>query len=894
MLGLILRKEFQGRRLKGTAIELTNENKTGATQISPKEFLEITYPSGDVLKAIEAIGPNQDRPVVLIGERGLGKSHLLATLFHAITNSKETKNWLKEWGQRLGEEKISNLPLRSGMHVISESLQQQNYKFLWDIVFKKHPHGDFILGKWEAQGAKKTNVPGSKLLIELFQHTPTILILDEFQTWFDGLVETAQKPYRSWAFNFIQILSEIAKEHPDLFVLVVSVRNGNTDAYQQIHRIGPVLVDFKGPNAKIDRQRLLLHRLFENRLQIPCDQIDASIALHIKEYLRLKDVPPAEHDKVRREFIEAWPFAPHLMQLLEDQVLIATQAQETRDLIRIMADIYKHSAIGTPLITAADFRLNDEKSGVAALLDSVANQHHATLREKALRNMVAVNDAVKNPQKEIPHLSEIISSLWLRSLSVGNIVGADSKTLQIDITKSNPVDENAFQVELNTIVENSFNIHEIGKRLIFKDEENPQARLMANARNDKQFADGSDIQKLAREIRVVLGESSNNTFHVIVLQNNWLMNPWNELEEKDQPNQWDDRIPILVLPEIPDKLSERLGKWLKDQMQKRRNAIRFLLPIEGSLNLFTDRDLLILARVVLLAEQWKTQNAEYRKLQEKYEKELREILKKRFDRFAILSTWDYQHPEKCTFHIEHHKSQGSKIPETMDDHIRKNLFIEEDFQEIVLQASKNNDSVGKLFNELQEPRTNGKECIPWLGEIIMKEKLIRLCTRGLIALNIRNAENLQKKAGEEEELAWNRMKSKLGTGRHLSETYIQQPQPEPHTQTTGISGSSAKDSSDNQNVLTSKGIEYNPKKPATSESANPIFNTGKKLKPYSSEATSSLNLLGKIDSWSISPGSQIHDMTLKVGRLTGAQLNNLLRKLPDGYTYELLLQKEED
>ena len=52
MLGLTLRKEFQGKRLRGTAIELANENKTGATQVPAAEFLEITYPSGDLLKAI--------------------------------------------------------------------------------------------------------------------------------------------------------------------------------------------------------------------------------------------------------------------------------------------------------------------------------------------------------------------------------------------------------------------------------------------------------------------------------------------------------------------------------------------------------------------------------------------------------------------------------------------------------------------------------------------------------------------------------------------------------------------------------------------------------------------------------------------------------------------------
>ena len=64
MLGLELRKEFKGRRLKGTAIELTNKNKTGATQVPAPDFLKITNPTADVLKTIEAVGPNQGRPVM--------------------------------------------------------------------------------------------------------------------------------------------------------------------------------------------------------------------------------------------------------------------------------------------------------------------------------------------------------------------------------------------------------------------------------------------------------------------------------------------------------------------------------------------------------------------------------------------------------------------------------------------------------------------------------------------------------------------------------------------------------------------------------------------------------------------------------------------------------------
>src|SRR6185312_1450114 len=109
VLGLNLRQEFKGKRLKGTAIELSNESNTGATQIAAKEFLEITYPTHDLLKGIEAVGPNQGRPVVVIGERGLGKSHLMAALFHAVNDPTSTRAWLNAWAVILGEPSIGKI-----------------------------------------------------------------------------------------------------------------------------------------------------------------------------------------------------------------------------------------------------------------------------------------------------------------------------------------------------------------------------------------------------------------------------------------------------------------------------------------------------------------------------------------------------------------------------------------------------------------------------------------------------------------------------------------------------------------------------------------------------------------------------------------------------------------
>jgi hypothetical protein len=909
MLGLTLRQEFQGRRLKGTAIELANENQTGATQISAGEFLGITYPTADVLAAIEAIGPGRGQPVVLIGERGLGKSHLLGALYHAFTSPEVTAAWLASWGARLGQPKLGELKLRPKTHVISDSLHRQNFKFLWDLVFENHPHGAEVRGMWKGQGDKQTDVPGDKLLLELFKHTPTALVLDEFQTWYDGLTNTKQYPWRTWAFNFIQLLSEIAKEHPEYLVLVVSVRSGETEAYQQIHRVNPRRIDFKGPDARRDRLRLLLHRLFDNRMQVPEAQIATAIAAHVSEHLRLADVAPAEHDRVRREFVEAWPFAPHLMALLEDQVLVATQAQETRDLIRILADVFKSRGKDTPIITAADFRLDDDKSGIAALLDSVSNQHHANLREKAQRNLSAVLDAVKTPEQVVSHLAEIVGALWLRSLAIKN-AGAEPSEVQVDITRTRAIDDNAFQAEMATIVENSFNIHQEGARLVFREEENPQAKLIANARNDKLFADGSDKLQLAREVRYVLAgaESVAKDYRVVVLSSNWLAEPWVGAEEGDLPARWDDRIPLLVLPEPPDRPEARLGTWLKEQLQSRRNAVRFLLPREGSTNLFHDRDLLVLARAVVLADRWKVQNPEFRKLHAKYERELRDILKRRFDRFAILATWNFQNPALCTFHLEGHKVEGTQIPEAVDTLVAKNLFVAEDFDALVLATAEQNESVGKLLRELQEPRPGGEDCIPWLGETLMKEKLIKACARGAVAINLRNMECLQVRAGEDEETAWRRLRGRLGTGKHLDETYLLLPQAVPTVDGVGVpvSGGSGvlpvapgpgqRDISGGSGIIAEPNGTTGTAPPAgtTPSASGGIFGAGGQVRHHrTAEATSALNLLGKVESWGITTGTLVQDVQIKVASLTGSQLNELLKKLPDGITYELILDKEE-
>src|SRR4051812_48980914 len=63
MLNLQLRDEFRGERLKGTTVDFSSDKQTSALKRSAADFLNITYPSVDLLRVLEATQPDKSRPV---------------------------------------------------------------------------------------------------------------------------------------------------------------------------------------------------------------------------------------------------------------------------------------------------------------------------------------------------------------------------------------------------------------------------------------------------------------------------------------------------------------------------------------------------------------------------------------------------------------------------------------------------------------------------------------------------------------------------------------------------------------------------------------------------------------------------------------------------------------
>jgi hypothetical protein len=907
---LQLRPEFQTQHMRATSIELSNRQNTGWTQQkAATELLDITYPTGDVRRALDAVSAaTAGKPIVMMGQRGSGKSHIMALVHHAFSSPDQVESWASVWGQKLQADKLEGLKLQRAFMPLSETLSNQEFPRLWDVLFDRHPKGPYYRGKFEQSG---NLVPAKSLLQDMFAEQKTALILDELQTWYDGLHDepgSEGMKRRQWAFNFIQTLSELAEDRPDLFCLVVSVRDNTTESFQQIHRKGPVVIDFKGETAREDRKRLVLHRLFQNRSNVPAAEIDQTVHAYAAERVRLLHADKTQADKARlqQEVVECWPFSPELLALLEDHILMAAAAQDSRDFIRMLAEVFRVRGHQVPIITPADFSVDDDDCGVTTLIDSFATSaDQERLREKAIRNLSAIRDA----NVDAPHAREVISSIWVRSLSVTQDAGATRNEVQLDITQNGPVDDNAFTAELATIVENSFNVHEVGtheKRFCFKLPENPESKLKAWARNDRAFdpqaavAPGllpvrRDQDYLKQVLSYVLKTpdgTSEPPSQPVVLDPNWERAPWANLPHPDQPAGWTERGKpvLLVLPTAPKGINDVLGPWLAEHVPQNRNMIRFLLPKVDCQNLYDDRNLLITARCALLANEWKQNDQQYAKLHLKYEGALKAELKSRFDRYALLATWDFQSPKNCTFNEEAHGGTGAEIPAAVERHVAENHFAPEDFEAFIVQAASRNDSMRQVLALLREPPLPGETGIPYLGDVNTYEQVLRLVAKDRVALNA-GGRWWYKEPGESTEDALRRLRHQAWyDGQAMFAVQLGE------TSQVGSGGVVV-----TPQVMESSSQSSGPISPALKPitqvplvGAEPTLSAGSSPEPQplirqSLGAKTGVNLLGDLERWALPDAQRVIRASLTLSGVSVKELRDLCMKLPPKLQAELQL-----
>lgn len=922
MLGLKLRDEFLKGHMPGTAISLCTSDNQGAVQKSPDHILSITYPTDDVRIALKAISVNQHgRPIVLMGDRGRGKSHIMAVMHHAIQSPDFVEQWLKDWGARLGNEDLKSLELVKGYVPISEPVHNYEYLLLWDLIFSRHPKGEYYRGQFEGMSQP---FPPRTLLEKMFEDKPTCLILDEFQTWYTGLPEKDPKTgllIRQYAFNFVQILSEIAKDRPEILILVISVLNNQNEAFQQVHRQGPVVIDFRGPTAKQDREKLLLHRLFVNRLNISEHDIDAISGSYAAERFRLlhSDKSEAEKQRIQQEVVDCWPFSPELLDMLEYHILLSQAAQETRDMIRILAQVYRTRGDSTPIITPSDFFVDGDSDEVQTLVDSIAVQAgQEKLRQIAQRNL----ETVRGVGAYVPNARELVSAIWMRSMSPGKNAGGNPVQLHLDITKGNAIDDNAFQAELALLIENSVNIHgdEVpGGPLWFGIHENPRSKVRACAKNNKLWQSGAvstggqsvypakDIAHIRATLRhILVAETTQAPSRVIVLGPNWKDDPWNDVDDTDKPSKW-DRPVLLVIPDQVNggqaNISSCLGTWLAKHVQKRRNTIRFLLPASDANGLFTDGELLHSARCSFLCsrEGWGG-DATYRALHQDFDRPLRNSLKSCFNRFAVLQKWDFQQPQNCVFDVAKITGQGSDIPAAVEAKLLSDLFDQTEFKAFVLKRAKDSDFVGSLMDDLIEPPPpNAGDAIPFLGETRAYESILDIVAEGLLVLNVNGTWIGRRAEDATDEDARRYIRSKaFRTGQEMRQIQLGLPGAVGGGTVTAqiLSAGGTQPEVDLTPGPTSQlevsgqggGMIGEPTTGVQSPVPPPL--TMVKMK-RTEEPGTGINLSGNFETWGVASSQSIDKARIEFYGLTVQQVKQILQRIPSAFKASLEIEYKE-
>lgn len=916
MLDLKLREEFLGSQMPNTAIALRRPDSQGAVEQAPEQILEITYPTADVQNGLRQIGTGRaKRPIVLMGDRGRGKSHIMAVMHHAIESAEKVEPWAQGWASSATA--LEGFTAEQGFVAISEPVHNQEYPYLWDLLFDRHPKGQYYRGQFEGM---TQHIPPRSLLEKMFADQPTALILDEFQKWFDGLptkeADTGMNP-QECASNFIQILSEMAADRPEILILVISVLNNQTEAFRQIHRTGPVVIDFRGPTAKDDRQKLVLHRLFTNRANIPQPNIDGAVSAYAQDRWRLlySHLPESERTRITAEVSIAWPFAPELLALLEEQILMAAAAQETRDLIRILAHVYRARGENVPLLTPADFFVDDDSCGVQSLLDSIA----VVGEQERLREIAQVNlKAVQTSGQAVPNARELVSALWMRSMSPGRNVGATRSELQLDITRDAQQDDNAFQVDLNTLIENSRNIHgeeSPDGRLRFEIQENPRSLVRAVARNDGLWQEGAtpspgaenvfprkDVEHIQGTLRhMLVPEGRQPGSRVIVLGPKWNSDPWSELDEADRPNRWEQ--PALAVMPTPMAVSGAgqvagLGEWMKGYIPSRFNMARFLLLASEEKGIYDDPELRFLARCAYLTGNAWSSDPKYRALKGDFDRDLRDRLKTRYDRFAVLKTWDFPNPSNCSFEVERVGAQGGNIPAKVEEKLVRDLFDPAEFQKLVVDYANQSAIVGKLMDDLAEAPAPGKVAMIYLGETPTYEEILKVAARGKAELNVDGTWVARQPEHSDDEAALRYIRGKAWrSGQEMRNVQLGLPGSASGSTVTGSGG-----------TVTTPAGGATPTGGLFPGGQSPGGGTGVAAPPTGSQPPTTLtpqtqsvleeqtgiNLCGAFEQWGLDASTALARTKIEFHDLSVQQIKQILQRLPSAFKATMEITYTED
>jgi len=301
----------------------------------------MTYPSNALLNIFDRVddkleGRDSQGGILLTGPYGSGKSHGLLTLYHIFNSPEVGQEFVDDWEIDL------NLPEDAEASVLSTS--ETDADLIWEPVFRKLGREDIL--------DEIDRYPTTDHIEEIAGDETTAILFDEIETWwgsFDGDEDDTHIERNEF---FLQNLLEVANDPDfDLFVFI-TLLDKNQDIKRILDRTDPYGEDL---NSTGDRERIILHRLFETRR----DEINESAVRDIvEEYVENYNYPIeiAEPKRYENRMVETYPFHPALLDLLDSIYEGARERQNVRGAMNVLAETVREKYDETELIVTCDVK----------------------------------------------------------------------------------------------------------------------------------------------------------------------------------------------------------------------------------------------------------------------------------------------------------------------------------------------------------------------------------------------------------------------------------------------------------------------------------------------------------------------------------------------------------
>lgn len=495
---------------------------------NPEKLFGITYMSSALKRALERInekltGISNQGAVLIVGPYGAGKTHGLITLYHILKEPQIARNWLRSW-------KV-DIALPSSTRVCIISTRRYDVDFLWEPVFCGLGRSDML--------SKIKRFPTVDQIEEVIGEDVCAIFIDEIENWYGSFNPETQEDLIERNETFLEHLFEVAND-PNKKLLVFLTFLEEKEGLEKIfNRTKPVRIDV---SAAEDREKIVLYRLFEN-----LDQKDLRLVEEVAQGYTDKYSTPIKIENLysyKQGMIETYPFHPLVLESLTQIYEAATERQDIRGMMNVLADVVKDNFQRKDLLLVCDL---DENAFRGIDLQLV---------EKYSYDLERV--------KDIPYGKEILKSILIFTLNDKTMGATESDILLSVFSPTQGQTLNTLIMDLENIYGKPHYLHKEGDFYRFKHDLNIFALLEKEKKNISDEEIKSKIAEITKkdvfENRVYIYDFDNipddNKIKIVVSLESWGENDKlrNRLADFYQGKNWQNTY-IIVLPNADGALS---------------------------------------------------------------------------------------------------------------------------------------------------------------------------------------------------------------------------------------------------------------------------------------------------------------------------------------------------